>query len=237
MGSSSEKQKPSAQDIALAKKGVADARIFDQYYMPLEQQAIASVSGESGDRNRQIQNEFLAGRGNADIAAEEQQAKAANVAASIQQGVALDSTSSTASRRELGASVAEASNANIVDSAQSARNNQDRERLGVINTGRDVNRQALSSLTNVARMSNSRSLNKIRNKAMTDNAKSQALGQVLMAGAVKGKSEFDRGTDKSKSFDANGKPIMDADGNNVMKNTYDDSELNFISRGFRSKFN
>lgn len=206
MGSSSKpkKQKPSAQDIALAEKAIADTQVFEEYYLPLEQQAIADVSGPTGEKLRADQQKLLAGRTNADLAATEQEARQGSLARTLSSGNAIDSTSAIDSENKLGTNVAEATSAVNTDAATTARNNQDLERLGVIRTGRDVNRNAQSALVTSARMANSRATNKLQNKMLTDQAKTQALGQVVSAAVTAGIDQHQ----KAKAIDPKtGKPL------------------------------
>lgn len=164
----SQKQRPSAQEIALARVAADKDARYQQAFVPLEQAAIDELKTASQAKREAL----LGGRSNADI---EQQAGR----------ITFDGASGNITRGiERGFAIAGAKNRSRADAGTTAQASIDQDRLNVIKTGQNMSRSAGSALANSARMQNSRALSKLNADRQVGFATGSALGQLVTAGAA-----------------------------------------------------
>lgn len=194
-----QKQRPSAQEVALAQQAVWDQQRHTEAYLPLEMDAIKELdTADAGKRSA-----MLAGRANADL--EQQARKVAEVGKQTDAKAETFGGGSTAMRgfRHAGA-LAQGRDALRVNADQKARDSIDQDRLNVIKTGRDVARQARSGLTASARLESSANASKLNAQAIKDQSRAAAIMQVGSAAAVKGFRTYDRAFSKVDNVNPDG---------------------------------
>jgi hypothetical protein len=166
-GSSSQKQRPTAQELSAARVAAQKDQRYEQAFRPLEQAAIRELD----TANQGSREALLAGRSSADIA--QQMGFSAPITGTGR------STGASSARARAGA---EATATGRSDAATAAQGSVDADTLNVVRTGQNVGRQAQSGFTASARLANSRALTKLRNDSVVDRARGQAYGDVVAAG-------------------------------------------------------
>ncbi len=166
--SKAKKQRASAQETLLAKRGLEKNARFESAFRPLEKAAI----NELNTANVDARAGFLKGRAAADTnqhAAELDTSILANGAGGANRGF----NQATA--------VGRAASAGLSDADRIASDSIDADTLNVIRTGQSVNRSASSALISSARLANSRSASILEAQRVKDRARGRALGTVTTA--------------------------------------------------------
>lgn len=214
------KQRPSAQEIALAENAVADLQRHEAAFRPLEQDAIRELQTADADKR----SAMLAGRRNADL---EQQATGLR-----EQGIAEDLTSgkgasngTAAMRGFRRASAVELGKDTLrAESDQAARDSIDQDTLNVIRTGQDQARGAQMSLTSSARLQHSEDASKLNTQFLKDQTRQRGLAQLVGTGIAGGYVAADKALGKHKAGPLAGGYSTSGD------------DLNLIQRGLRKTF-
>jgi len=194
MSSKPKKQRPSANELALAElSGKKDQR-FEEAFRPLEQAAISELTtADAGKRSA-----LLAGRQNADLEAAAAQSAGQGMMADIQSNTFGGGATTERGFRRAGG--VESGRTAIKTSAdQTARDSIDQDTLNVIKTGQGVARQSQSSLTAAAGNSNSRARSRLAAAELKDTARMQALGHLAGAGISAGLAAKDSALDRGQT--------------------------------------
>jgi hypothetical protein len=175
-------QKPSANDIALARAGGYYDQVFTQDFLPLEVQEIEQWRDPAV---RGVNQGLLAGRMNADTAVAEREAFAANRALAAAKGVDLTSGQGVVGIDDTGGLAARGlADANI-DASRAARGISDSEGLGILRTGQGLAKGVVNSASALSRADTYRNAEKLRAKTTERGALIDAIGTVGMAAGAK----------------------------------------------------
>lgn len=205
MSSSPKKERPSAEELALARQAASRDQRYEAAFRPLEQDAINELqTADAGKRSA-----MLAGRSNADLEAQAHQGAGQGRMADAAAGTFGSGSTVTRGFRHAGA-VMDGRNALHTTADQQARDSIDQDTLNVIKTGQGVARGAQSSLTAQARMANEAAANKLRNEQMVDGARMGALMEVGMAAGFRGYDAWSNNPNRLKEVEvtAKRKPVQ-----------------------------
>lgn len=176
-GGGSEEQMPTASEIAQAKQAAVLDRHYVTTYQPLEDAARRELDTFTLQERAAI----AGGRGNADIAQQEQQNTAGLRAALTAGGVDLGST---AARMQV-ATNADASSAaraaNQVQALKAGQQSMDMDRLNVAKMGRDLSMDATKGAHALTGLQTAAALNKLDIANKEQLAKTQAQTQMIQS--------------------------------------------------------
>ncbi len=187
MCGSPDKQRPSANEIALAEAAGIQDQQFEQDFLPLEVFEIEQFNDPAVER---VNRNLLAGRQNADVASAERDANQSLILRAQASGAGLGSQNNFAGADEIALATGEGVGQAKVDSRQAARKIRDAEGLNIIRTGQRVNRTATSGLSTLARSDNFRAGERLRAKQTENAARAEALGDIAAAGIGGGLRRF-----------------------------------------------
>jgi len=211
----SKKERPSAQEIALAESSGYKAQRHAQAFEPLENEAIAEL--DSADLP--ARSAMLSSRANSDLEQQVAGMKNDGMVADIRSNTFGGGATSMRGFRHAGAAT-QGKDMLRARADQDARKSLDADTLNVIKTGQGIARQAQSGLTQSAKLQNSANASKVAAQNLKDQARNQAITQVAMAAGFSGFDAYKRGT----GVGANG------------SYTVPDENLNWASRGMRKMF-
>lgn len=188
--SSSDEQRPSAQDIALAERAAADDRNYTQQFMPLE---VFEIEQFRDPAVRQQNRDIIAGRISADVAAQEMESRQAGLQAAQASGTGLASGANQTAIDRTSDAVASAVSRGQIEAEQGARDIQDQEGISVLRTGNDLARGNTSNLASAARRENFTASNRLRLEAEASAQRAKALGDIASVAIVGGADAWSRG--------------------------------------------
>lgn len=197
-GSSPDKQRPSAHDIALAQTAGRNDQRFVERFMPLE---IFEIEQFRDPAVRKINRDVIAGRVNADVARAEAASRRQAIQAAQASGTDLTSEANQAALSENSIATAEAVSQGKIEGDRLARNINDAEGLSIIRTGQSINRGNTENLSGLARQETFKASSRLRDRQMVDQARAAALGKVATTAVIGGYDAFKRGRDPNVSGD------------------------------------
>ena len=187
LGGKPPKQKPTALEIAQAEQAGKRDQRFQQAFMPLEMAAIDQYFDPSA---KKFQESILKAQVNAQTAQAEAQSLRAGVQAAGQSGGTLSSGSNSTALTDTSLAAAEAQGLGMVEASAMAQGIRDEDGISLVRTGNDVSRSTSNSLGQLARQSNFGASSRLQAKMQVNQARSQALGQVLSAAAAGGAKSY-----------------------------------------------
>ena len=176
-GSSPDKQRPSANEIALAEAADLKDQEFERSFLPLE---IFEIEQYRDPFVEKVNKSILGGRANADVALAERDAMAALSHRAQASGVGLGSANNASGFDDILVDTAHGLGEARTHARQSARQIRDSEGMGIVRTGQDVNRTATSGLTAVARSENFRAGARLRARMTENTSRAEMLGDLAV---------------------------------------------------------
>lgn len=174
-GGDAPEQKPTAEEIELGRQGVEKYNRYVRQYAPLEDKMVAGINRSTVNLNE--------GRTNADIM---QQATSAATQAIERGGVTAGLTSLDALQAGIGRAGAIAGSDAIV----ADRSTRDNKALGAIEVGLGMSARQQEGLTRMASNANQQALSALENEMTVNNAKKNAMAQVLGTAVGSGASKY-----------------------------------------------
>lgn len=205
-GGGSDKQRPSAHDIALAQQaGRKDIR-FEQAFMPLE---IFEIEQFRDPQMQKINRDIIAGRVNADTAMAEKMNHQAAVQAAQASGAGFGSANNAAALQQAEMGTALGLSAGRTEADRLARNIRDAEGMSIARTGQNISRGNTENLAGMARRENFMASSRLQDQIMTNTARARALGDVASAAVIGGHDAFKQAGNPVKAGNRDG--VADAD--------------------------
>ena len=194
LGGKPPKQKPTALEIAQAEQAGKRDQRFQEAFMPLEMAAIDQYFDPSA---KKFQESILKAQVNAQTAQAEAQSLRAGVQAAGQSGGTLSSGSNSTALTDTSLAAAEAQGLGMVEASAMAQGIRDEDGISLVRTGNDVSRSTSNSLGQLARQSNFGASSRLQAKMQVNQARSQALGQILSSTLAAGAQFYNDSKDGS----------------------------------------
>jgi hypothetical protein len=179
---STPKERPTANEIALATQAGIRDQEFQEKFLPLEIQEVATVGSQAREDARAA---LIAGRTSADVAAADAEAQQTLRTEAAARGMSLQDIQGSAARNDISGEVGLATAAAGTEAGDRAGRAADTERLGAVRLGMGAGATSIRGLSNLARQDRFAASETLRARTQARRTRLGGIAEVATAGGLR----------------------------------------------------